>query len=148
MRVGNIHEPEAGVDVTRIPRKRRRHSDHVTLLPLRIVNDHGRDEEETPDNTTTDDQIILFRKKSRSCRCAANVDEVAEDEPHDPDCEFEEDTTDINKTPTNRPTLTATCDSVSQDELEDELKSSVAAVRATHQADDLLAAKGITSWIL
>ena len=34
----------------------RRHSDPITLLRFRHVDDDGRDEEETPDNTATDDE--------------------------------------------------------------------------------------------
>ena len=60
---GNTHEPQAGVDVTNEPAERqtqtlRRHSDPITPLRLRHVDDDGsnEEEEETPDNATTDDE--------------------------------------------------------------------------------------------
>ena len=61
MRVDNIHEPQAGVDVTRVPTERqtqalRRHGDSTTPLRTRNVDADGRNEEEDPDNATTDDE--------------------------------------------------------------------------------------------
>ena len=61
MRVGNIHEPETGVDVTKVPTEGqtqtlRRHSDPITLPRIRDVNDDGRNQEEAPDNSTTGDE--------------------------------------------------------------------------------------------
>ena len=59
MRVCNIHEPQAGVDVTTVPTERqtqtlRRQSDPITPLRLRHVDDDGINEEVAPDNATTD----------------------------------------------------------------------------------------------
>ena len=61
MRVGNFHEPQTGLDVTRIPTERqtqtlRRHSDTIPSLRFRYVDDGGGDEKEAPDNTTSDDE--------------------------------------------------------------------------------------------
>ena len=54
MLVGNVHEPQAGVDITKIPTERqtqalRRHGDSITSARFK-------DEEETPDNATTGDE--------------------------------------------------------------------------------------------
>ena len=54
MRVDNIHEPQAGVDITKIPTESqtqalRRHGGSITSLRFR-------DEKETPDNATTGDE--------------------------------------------------------------------------------------------
>ena len=69
MRVGNIHEPQAGVDVTKVPTEGqtqtlRRHSDPITPLRIRNVDDDGRNEE-TPDNATTDDEDDHTTKKKQ-----------------------------------------------------------------------------------
>ena len=61
------------------------------------MDDDGRDQEDTPDNTTTDDEDghtdeKEIKKEGTAAAHAAKVDEVADDEPHDPDCEPEEDT--------------------------------------------------------
>ena len=57
MRVGDIHEPQAGAHVTKMCiESDRRHGDTTTLLRIRYVDDGRRDEEETPDNTTADDE--------------------------------------------------------------------------------------------
>ena len=61
MRVGNIHEPQAGADVTKVSTEGqtqtlRRHSDPITLLSIRNVDDDGRFEEEASDNVTADDE--------------------------------------------------------------------------------------------
>ena len=62
LRVGNVHEPQAGVDVTNVPIERqthalRRHGDTITPLRYRHVDDDGRDEEEdTSDAAATDDE--------------------------------------------------------------------------------------------
>ena len=83
MRVGDLHEPPAGVYAVR----------------FRNMDDDRGDEEETPDNTTTDDKDYHAH--------AANVDEVADDEPQDQDSDPEEDTEDTPKTPTATPCSTA-----------------------------------------
>ena len=49
------------IDVTKVPTERqtqtlRRHSDPITTLRLKHVYDDGRNEEEAPDNATTDDE--------------------------------------------------------------------------------------------
>ena len=59
--MGNFQEPQAGVDVTKGPTEGqtqtlRRYSDPITLLRIRILDDDGRNEEEAPDNATTDDE--------------------------------------------------------------------------------------------
>ena len=59
MRVGNIHEPQAEVDVTRVPTEGqtqtlRRYRDPITPLHIRNVDNDARDEEEAPDNAMTD----------------------------------------------------------------------------------------------
>ena len=61
MRVGNIHEPQTGVDVTKMPTERqtqalRRHVNPVTSPHVRHVDGVGRDEEGSPDNAKTDDE--------------------------------------------------------------------------------------------
>ena len=78
MRVGNIHEPQRRVDVTKIPAERqtqslRRNGDTISLPRFSHVDDGGRDEEETPGNTTT----------------SASVNDTFE--LHDPDCALEGD---------------------------------------------------------
>ena len=60
-KLGNIHEPQTRVDVTEIPTERqtqalRRHGRPINLPRFRHEGDDGRDEEETPDNATTDDE--------------------------------------------------------------------------------------------
>ena len=77
-------------------------------------------------------------------------------EPHDPEGEQEDDTTEPNFQDPNEheecghdADSNPSFDEVPHDEPEDELESWVDfKVRATHKADDLLAALGITSWIL
>ena len=64
MRVGNIHEPQAGVDLTKIPHSGTDSNSLtplVTTISLRFthVDDDGRDEE-APDNTRTDDENYHF----------------------------------------------------------------------------------------
>ena len=61
MRVGNIHEPQAGVDITKVPTEGqtqtlRRHSDPITPLRVGNMDDDRRNEKEAPDNATTDDE--------------------------------------------------------------------------------------------
>ena len=59
MCVGNIYEPQAGVDVTKVPTERDRlklFDATVTPRLLRNVYDDGKNEEEAPDNATTDDE--------------------------------------------------------------------------------------------
>ena len=58
MRVGNIYEQQAGVDVPKVLTEEqtttlRRHSDLITPLRIRNVDDDGRNEEQAPDNATT-----------------------------------------------------------------------------------------------
>ena len=50
MRVDSIHDPQTGVDVTKVPTEEqtqtlRRHSDPITPLRIRNVDDDGRNEE-------------------------------------------------------------------------------------------------------
>ena len=56
--VGYIHQPQAGVDVTKIPRLELLDAAVTPIIRVRFsyVDDDGRGEEETPDNTTTDDE--------------------------------------------------------------------------------------------
>ena len=105
IRVGNIHEPQAGVDVTKVPTERqiqifRRHSDTITLLRCRNVDNDGRNEAEAPDNATTDDEDGSCRQRETGKGCAAahatSVDDTADVEPHDLDSEQEDDTTEHN----------------------------------------------------
>ena len=54
MRAGNIHEPQTGVDVTKVPTDEqtqalRHHCDPITPLRTRNVDDDGR-HEEAPDD--------------------------------------------------------------------------------------------------
>ena len=79
---------------------------------------------------------------------AANAGEIADDEPHDPDSES-------SKTRPNPQDFSEQeesshdADSVPQDDLEDELEPWVGyRVGVNHQADDMLAPSGMTSWIL
>ena len=70
MRVGNLHDPQAGVDVTKIPTERqtqslRRHSDPISLLRIRNLEGDGRSEEEAPDNATTDDEDDYTERKKQ-----------------------------------------------------------------------------------
>ena len=119
----------------------------------------GRDEEEAPDYTTTDDEDDHSHeekiRKSPAAAHAANVDEVADNEPHDTDIEPEDDTTEANPSDFNEQEESShdadshPCfDEVSEDNPEDELEPCVDYItRATHKADDMLAADGITSCI-
>ena len=130
MRMGNIHEPQAAVDVTTKPiegqtQTLRRHSDLIT--PLR--------------SRTTD---------------VASVDDNADVEDHDPDSAQVDDTTEHNNQHVNEHEESSydadsnPCfDNISEDIPEDELEPRVDGItRATHTADELLTANGITSWIL
>ena len=91
--------------------------------------------------TTTDDQDN--QKTKSAVAHDADVDEVADDEPHNPQHEGERDTVGINLQDSN-----PSSDSVPKVELEDEREPWVDHIaRATHNADDLLAANGITSCI-
>ena len=58
MRVGNIHRPQAGVDVTKVPTEGQTQTLRRPITPLRIRNvyDHRRNEKEAQDNATTDDE--------------------------------------------------------------------------------------------
>ena len=65
------------------------------------MDDDGRVEENTLDNTTTDDEDDLkdVKKNQRKCLATAhatNFDDIADGERHDPDCEEEEDTNEHN----------------------------------------------------
>ena len=85
MRLRNIHEPQSGVDVTTVPTERqtqtlRRHSDPITPLRLRHVDDDGRHEEVAPDNATTDDEDYHTQRKTgqgHAAAHAASVDDAA-----------------------------------------------------------------------
>ena len=97
--MGNIHEPQAGVDVTKVPTEGqtqtlRRDSDPNTPLRIRIVDSDGRNEEEAPDNATADDEgdHTDTRKKCKS-HAVAHAVCVEDTEPHDPDSELVDDTT-------------------------------------------------------
>ena len=92
-------------------------------------------------------------KKHPAAAHAESVDEVAEDEPHDPDCKMKEDTTEANPQDPNEQEESdrdadsnPSFDRMQQDELEDVQETWVDnMVRATHKADDRLAANGIMS---
>ena len=98
MRVGNIHESQAGLDVTKKPTEEqtqtlRRHSDPVTPLRIRNVDDNGRYEEEALDISTMDDEDDQQTTRQAGTRDAAeqaasaSVDVTADVEPHDPHSE-------------------------------------------------------------
>ena len=88
---------------------------------------------------------------------AANVDDIADDEAHDPESEPEADTTEANLQDSSEQeegSYDADCNpslnSVPQHDetTEDELEPCVEyVVRTTHTADDLLTIFGITPWI-
>ena len=70
MRVGNIHEPQAEINVNQIPTERqiqalRRHGDTIAPLRFRHVDDDGTDEQGTPANATTDDEDYHPDEKNR-----------------------------------------------------------------------------------
>ena len=124
------------------------------------MDNDGRDEEGTPDNTTTDDEDDHTDKETSRCKClaaahAASVDDTADGEPHDPDIEPEDDTTEPNHQGLNEHEESSrdadsnpSFDEVPNDNPEDELAPGVdKMVRATRKADELLAS-GITSRIL
>ena len=136
---GTIHESQAGVDVTRVPTLRR-HSDPIA--PQRIRNeDDGRNEQEAPDNATTDeeDDHADNRKngKSYAAAHAANV------ELHDPDSEPVDGTTEHNNQDMNEH------EESSHDADSNPCFRTVGRLRdeTTHKADGLFAANGIKSWI-
>ena len=105
------------------------------------MNDDGRDEEET-------------KRKTGKCPAAAHA-ASDNDTADDPDREPEDDTTEPRQDPNEHEESSHDADSnpsfdeVLNDNPEDELEpGSDYMVRATHVADDLLAASGIMSWIL
>ena len=134
--MGNIHEPQAGVDVTNVPTEGqtqtlRRHSDPIILPRTRNVDDDGRNEGEAPDNAMADDEDDHTRQRDTQ----ENVTQLRVGV-----------TADVG--PPTTPTANRV-DEISEDNPEDELEPWVdCTTRATHKADDLLAASGITSWIL
>ena len=98
MRVDKIHEPSTRIDVTNLPTERltrtlRRHSDPIASLRIMNLDDDGRNEEESPDNAN----------KSQALAHAASVDDTADVEPHNPDGEPEDDTTENNNKDFNEP---------------------------------------------
>ena len=101
-------------------------------------------------------RFVFFCHQLRSqCSAAAHVDEFADDEPHDPDSEPEEDTTEANpQDPHEQEESNRDFDSnlffdgVPKDESEDEVEPWVDYICATHKADDFLTTGGITSWTL
>ena len=70
------------------------------------MDDEGRNEEEAPDNATTDDEDYHTDKerekkgKDPAAARAASVDGTADFQPHDPDSELVDDTTEHNERPT------------------------------------------------
>ena len=101
--------------------------------------------------------IIQTTRKKGKCLAAAHaasVDDIADGESHDPDIEPEDDTTEPNHQGFNEHEEIShdsnpCVDEVPHNDPEDELEAWVYyMVCATHKADDLLAVKGITSWIL
>ena len=125
------------------------------------MTDDGRDEDETPDNTTTDDEDYhtdekKIRKQSRSCTSRERRLRRRRRAPTTPTTSRR--TTRLRPTPRNStgkkkavttPTATPPSTAGHKDEPEDQLEPwSDFTVRATHKADDLWAAGGITSWIL
>ena len=111
------------------------------------------DEEQSPDNTSMDgEDDHTDTEKTGRCPAAAhaaNVNEIVDGEPHDPDSEPKDNTTeshaqDLNEHADSNPFI----DDLPNVQPEDELETWVDyIVRATHQADDLLAAHGISSRI-
>ena len=166
MRVGNIHEPQTGVNVTKIPSDTqtealRRHGD-ITLARVRNVDEDGRYEEEAPENSTVDYEGRIIQMNRKPCKCPTtihteSVDDIADGELHDPDSEPEDDTTEPNSQDPNEQEESSHDASINSsfndvpedDELENEQESGVNdTVSVTHKADDLSAANGITSSIL
>ena len=76
---------------------------------------------------------------------AANVDVTADVEPRDPDSKQGDDTTDPNSSTSTKKAAATQTATPSVDVLEPWVDNTT---RATHKADDLSAASGITSWIL
>ena len=107
-------------------------------------------------------RMIIQRKRQAGSRCtaaqaaSASVDVTADAEPHDPDSEQEGDTTEHNNQHLNEHEESShdadsnPCfDDISDHNPEDEPELWFDYMtRATHKADDLVAAGGITSWIL
>ena len=65
-------------------------------------DDRGDAEEETPDNTTDDEDDEDDENDEKIHAHAANVDEVADDEPQEPDSEKKTRLKPTRKIPTNR----------------------------------------------
>ena len=121
MRVGITHEPQAKVDVTKVPTK---------TTQRRMMR-----------------MIIQTKRKTGEGRAAvraASVDDTADVEPHDPDSEPVEDTTEHNNQDLNEHAESShdadsnPCfDEITEDNPEDELEPWVDYItRATHKADD------------
>ena len=134
MRLRNIHEPQSGVDVTTVPTEGqtqtlRRHSDPITPLRLRHVDDDGRNEEAAPDNATTDDEDYHTHKEKQ----------VKVTQLHTPRAST------MPPRRRQQPLLRRNLKRQSRRRPEPWVDYTV---RATHKVDDLLGASGITSWIL
>ena len=128
----------------------------ISLLRFRDMDGDRADERETVENTTTDDDHaqMIIRTESTSTKCsaaahAANVDEVADDKPHDSDREQEQDMTETSpQKPDEKEENSQDADSTSsfdnepQEDLEDELEPRVkCTVRATHKSRRLVESK-------
>ena len=113
------------------------HSEAITLLRIRNVDDDG-------------------TGKGHAAAGAASVDVTPYVKPRDPDSEHGDDTTEHNNQDFNEHEESShdaesnLCfGEISDDEPDDKLEAWVDHIaRVTHKADDLLAASGITSWIL
>ena len=120
----------------------------------------GRNEEEAPDNATTDDEDDHTCTET-TCKChaaahPASVDDTADAEPDDSNSELEDDTTEHNhqdlnshKEGSHDADSNTSFDEISNHNPEDELGPWVDFIaRATRKVDDLIAASGNTSWII
>ena len=167
MCVGNIHEPQAGVDVTKVPTEGqtqtlRRHSEPVTPPRIRNVDDDGRYEEEAPDNSTTDDEDDHMDKetgryKLRRPRRPRSRASMLPPTPSPTTATANKETTRLStttKTPTSTKkaatTQTATpAATTSQKTIQrtSQNRGSDYKKRTTHTADHMPATNRITSWI-
>ena len=120
----------------------------MTPSLLYDVDDDGRNEEEAPDKSTTvdvDDHTEKERQTGKSCASAH-----ADVETHDPDSEQGHDTTEHNNQDPNE--HAGRSHDADSNPCLDEIQEDALAPWVDHitmrKADDLMAASGITSWIL
>ena len=156
---GQPHEPQAGVYVTKYPLRDRLTSSLLYASRTRTMTEDMKQKLRTTQRRMMRMIIQTKRhKQSKSCAAAhaASVDVTADVEPHDPDSEQGDDTSEHNNQDLNEHAESShdadsnrCLDEISEDSPEDELEPWVDYItRATHKADDLSAASGITSWIL